>query len=505
MKKKLLLFLLLCVSFVNFAQITPGGGVSKATLPLVISGKTMSIPKATSSVNGYLDSADFQAFSGTSVNGPVFFAAAATTTSLSATYSANTLTLTSPLTVVDSYTIGVGDSLLFKNQTAQLQNGLYIYQSSTVLTRCTSYDETSEIYPSQINVLSGTINATKYFLQTAVDPVVGTDAIVFVSTTTPVSTNIGNSNLNQTNANRVFQTTTGNFLMTGTTGTFTFKKANVVINGTTGLSLFGGKLGFYSTPPITKPAAVTTPQGIADALTSLGLLTTSTITASQNIATSNLTSTGTYTLGLNSNSLTIGGGRVSFQGGGSGSGTYCATFKNSAGTKLMTVNDGQYWSVGAQEPNVCKLGFMNTDASVKMIINKQHTESAGHTTIATSTYLHLGGSEYGLNTMRNLGFGYINANVALAPPALIGYKETDNGGNTKGDLLFYTRNVTTDTNPTARYTIKSSGAVNFTPMTATEASAITPAEGDVVMVSDTDATFTSIGLWGYQNGVWAKM
>lgn len=59
--------------------------------------------------------------------------------------------------------------------------------------------------------------------------------------------------------------------------------------------------------------------------------------------------------------------------------------------------------------------------------------------------------------------------------------------------------------PTYRFTVKPSGAINFTPITATAASAITPAEGDVVMVSSTDATFTSIGLWGYQNGSWQKL
>lgn len=45
----------------------------------------------------------------------------------------------------------------------------------------------------------------------------------------------------------------------------------------------------------------------------------------------------------------------------------------------------------------------------------------------------------------------------------------------------------------------------ITPMTATQASAITPSEGLMVCVSNTDATFTSIGFWGYENGAWAKL
>jgi hypothetical protein len=53
--------------------------------------------------------------------------------------------------------------------------------------------------------------------------------------------------------------------------------------------------------------------------------------------------------------------------------------------------------------------------------------------------------------------------------------------------------------------IKPTTAINLAPITATAASAITPAEGDMVFVSDTNGTFTSIGFWGYQNGTWTKM
>jgi hypothetical protein len=49
------------------------------------------------------------------------------------------------------------------------------------------------------------------------------------------------------------------------------------------------------------------------------------------------------------------------------------------------------------------------------------------------------------------------------------------------------------------------GVLKFTPMTATAASAITPAEGMLLFVSNTDATFTSVGLWSYQNGAWKAL
>ena len=53
-------------------------------------------------------------------------------------------------------------------------------------------------------------------------------------------------------------------------------------------------------------------------------------------------------------------------------------------------------------------------------------------------------------------------------------------------------------------TIKPTTCINLTPITATAASAITAAEGDLLFVSDTNGTFTSIGLWCYENGAWSK-
>lgn len=41
-------------------------------------------------------------------------------------------------------------------------------------------------------------------------------------------------------------------------------------------------------------------------------------------------------------------------------------------------------------------------------------------------------------------------------------------------------------------------------MTSTQASAITGVDGLMLYVTDTDATFTSVGFWGYQGGAWAK-
>lgn len=53
------------------------------------------------------------------------------------------------------------------------------------------------------------------------------------------------------------------------------------------------------------------------------------------------------------------------------------------------------------------------------------------------------------------------------------------------------------------FTGNSDGSWQIRPITATAASAITPAEGMMLFVSTTDATFTTIGFWGYQNGAWS--
>lgn len=45
----------------------------------------------------------------------------------------------------------------------------------------------------------------------------------------------------------------------------------------------------------------------------------------------------------------------------------------------------------------------------------------------------------------------------------------------------------------------------LTPMTAIQASAITPTDGLLLYVNTINATFTSVGFWGYENGAWTKL
>lgn len=75
-------------------------------------------------------------------------------------------------------------------------------------------------------------------------------------------------------------------------------------------------------------------------------------------------------------------------------------------------------------------------------------------------HLVIGGSNHsGSSYYYTIGFGKTNSNQY--PPAEIGLQTTDDATQSKGDLLFATRDVTTNTIPTERMRIKSNGDVAF--------------------------------------------
>jgi hypothetical protein len=100
----------------------------------------------------------------------------------------------------------------------------------------------------------------------------------------------------------------------------------------------------------------------------------------------------------------------------------------------------------------------NATNSVLALSTFSKTLTTGYAT--ANNYLQLGAGENGLNGTRLIGFGYsITANTNQ--PAYIGYIETSNTGETKGSLIFGTRDVTTDTAPTERMRITSGGNVGI--------------------------------------------
>lgn len=118
----------------------------------------------------------------------------ATTAPLTGTYNNGTvgvgatLTLGAPLTTLDGYTLVVGDRILVKNQADAKQNGVYIYSSSTLLTRATDFDNSTanQVVPGDLLFVSrGSTQAGSSWVQNAIGTgtndaiIIGTDNITF--------------------------------------------------------------------------------------------------------------------------------------------------------------------------------------------------------------------------------------------------------------------------------------------------------------------------------------
>lgn len=133
-------------------------------------------------------------------DGALLFADLATTEALKAcTYSNGTAGVSATLTgsangilseltapgKIDQVTPAVDMFILVKNQVNAIHNGIYAIQQlgsiSTpfILERIDDYDETAEVYPSQVTINRGVDNLNKIFNQKTVDPIIGTDNILF--------------------------------------------------------------------------------------------------------------------------------------------------------------------------------------------------------------------------------------------------------------------------------------------------------------------------------------
>ena len=99
-------------------------------------------------------------------------------------------------------------------------------------------------------------------------------------------------------------------------------------------------------------------------------------------------------------------------------------------------------------------------------------------------------------------FGSYNAASAYKQNVRLVATLTDNtAGSEDSELSFYNLKAGT---LTKQATIKNTGVFNLVPISAATASALTPAEGDIVIVNTTNGTFTSVGLWSYVAASWAK-
>lgn len=130
---------------------------------------------------------------------------AGTTSNLTATYANGTSGVGATLTnsgtqvalVIDGVTLAEGNRVLVKDQTAALQNGIYIVTNigstttNWVLTRAADFDSPSQMVRGDvINIISGTVNAVTAWMLTGAVATVGTDSITFAKLAQSGITNI---------------------------------------------------------------------------------------------------------------------------------------------------------------------------------------------------------------------------------------------------------------------------------------------------------------------------
>jgi hypothetical protein len=129
-------------------------------------------------------------------------------------------------------------------------------------------------------------------------------------------------------------------------------------------------------------------------------------------------------------------------------------------------DDGTNVGIGTTSPtfkldinaSTTALNVGNSRNSVLALATLGKTVTSGYGTV--DNYLQIGAGENAIGSTRLIGFGY--SVTALAnQPAYIGYIETANASNTKGALIFGTRDVETDTAPTERMRITSGGNVGI--------------------------------------------
>ena len=101
------------------------------------------------------------------------------------------------------------------------------------------------------------------------------------------------------------------------------------------------------------------------------------------------------------------------------------------------------------------LGVGTTSVKKRLTVNDASSSS---TTPGTNPVVWIGGGNANVSTLSEIGFTYGSGSwVETYAPATIGYQLTSGSGYTYGALTFCTRSVTTDTAPTERARIDSSG------------------------------------------------
>lgn len=81
---------------------------------------------------------------------------------------------------IDGVVLATNDRILIKNQATGSENGIYTVNASGAPTRATDSDTSAEVQEGTFTFVSaGTANAGKQFVQVTVDPILGTDSLVY--------------------------------------------------------------------------------------------------------------------------------------------------------------------------------------------------------------------------------------------------------------------------------------------------------------------------------------
>lgn len=118
------------------------------------------------------------------------------------------------------------------------------------------------------------------------------------------------------------------------------------------------------------------------------------------------------------------------------------------------------------------------------------------------------GVQHSISTARSYGTNFIGSHLNIdagrgtgsGEPGTIKIRHSTPVGSGVGFQTTFT-----DTMVFNRVRVVCNRLLGLGKFTATEASALTPEDADLIYVTDTDATFTSVGVWAYENGSWIKL